>query len=157
MGVRKVSGFCYSAKNNAVYPLIDRSAFEFYGNWPDDAVLLDEKTWQRYFLAPPPEGYEVAAGPDGLPCFTEIPPPTKEDRVRQAKVARDAQLEEVTLKTQNWSTQLSLGMLSAENTEKLKAWMYYAQELESLVITQDTIDTLRFPVSPDEKNGQEME
>lgn len=94
----------------------------------------------------------VAPGPDGLPRFSKIPLTTPEDRVVQAMAARSQLLGEVARKTQNWSTQLRLGMLSEENTEKLRKWMQYAQSLESLVITPETIDTLRFPDAPTEPN-----
>ncbi|EBR4568060.1 DUF4376 domain-containing protein [Salmonella enterica] len=75
--------YYYSAVKNAFFPDELKDAYQNAGNWPQDALEVEESVFTTY-SAPPPEGKQRAAGKDGLPCWVDIPLPDIED-VRNLK------------------------------------------------------------------------
>jgi len=60
------------------------------------------------------------------------------------KVSR---LAEVSAVTENWRTQLILGIITDEDRKRLTAWMLYAQELQE-VTTQRALSEIQWPEVP---------
>ncbi|ELY6322052.1 tail fiber assembly protein [Cronobacter turicensis] len=64
-----------------------------------------------------------------------------------AATEKDRRLSRVTAITELWRTQLSLGMLSDADREKLTEWMFYAQALQAINIAENYAD-IRWPEEP---------
>lgn len=56
-------------------------------------------------------------------------------------------LADVSAITENWRTQLMLGIITDEDRKKLTAWMLYAQELQA-VNTQRALSEIQWPEVP---------
>ena len=87
------------------------------------------------------------AGKDGLPKWNKHPLLSPAELVKQAEYERILRLNEVSKYTQNWQTQLMLGIISENDRGKLLKWMRYAQSLQEMEIT--TITDLCWPQKPE--------
>ncbi|ECI5749308.1 DUF4376 domain-containing protein [Salmonella enterica subsp. enterica] len=67
----------YSASQNTFLPVALRADYEQAGNWPQDAVEVEESVFTTY-SALPPEGKVRRAGSDGLPRWVDAPLPPVE-------------------------------------------------------------------------------
>ncbi|MDC9593794.1 tail fiber assembly protein, partial [Xenorhabdus sp. IM139775] len=75
--------YVYSAKNNAFYPIDWQQFYIDAGTWPDDGIEVSQAVYDE-FMTPPPDKYCIA-GPDGLPVWADVPPPTPEELQRRAE------------------------------------------------------------------------
>ncbi|MDB7002737.1 tail fiber assembly protein [Escherichia coli] len=71
---------------------------------------------------------------------------TEEEQRQQAENEKQNLLQLVRDKTQLWDSQLRLGIISAENKQKLTEWMLYAQKVES---TDTSSLPVTFPEQPE--------
>ncbi|EEX2837139.1 tail fiber assembly protein [Escherichia coli] len=71
---------------------------------------------------------------------------TEEEQRQQAENEKQNLLQLVRDKTQLWDSQLRLGIISAENKQKLTEWLLYAQKVES---TDTSVLPATFPEQPE--------
>ncbi|MCU7311812.1 tail fiber assembly protein, partial [Escherichia albertii] len=71
---------------------------------------------------------------------------TEEEQRQQAENEKQNLLQLVRDKTQLWDSQLRLGIISAENKQKLTEWLLYAQKVES---TDTSVLPVTFPEQPE--------
>ncbi|HGD7959300.1 TPA: tail fiber assembly protein [Escherichia coli] len=71
---------------------------------------------------------------------------TEEEQRQQAENEKQSLLQLVRDKTQLWDSQLRLGIISAENKQKLTEWMLFAQKVES---TDTSSLPVTFPEQPE--------
>lgn len=139
--------YYYSAKENAFYPEELKQDYINANTFPDDAVIVDDKIWSIFEINKPPAGMVRVAGKDGLPKWNKHPLLSPTELVKQAEYERILRLNEVSKYTQNWQTQLVLGIISENDRDKLLKWMRYAQSLQEMEIT--TITDLYWPQKPE--------
>ncbi|QAV24705.1 tail fiber assembly protein [Proteus hauseri] len=139
--------YYYSAKENAFYPEALKQDYINANTFPDDAVIVDDKVWLIFEINQPPIGMVRVAGKDGLPQWNKHPLLSPIELVKQAQYERTLRLNEVSKYTQNWQTQLMLGIISENDKDKLLKWMKYAQLLQAMEIT--TIIDLHWPAKPE--------
>ncbi|CDH30934.1 tail fiber assembly protein [Xenorhabdus bovienii] len=75
--------YIYSAKFNAFHPMDWKQRYIDAGTWPDDGIEVSETVYRQFLT--PPEGKMRIVGPDGLPAWGNIPPPTPEQLKQQAE------------------------------------------------------------------------
>lgn len=64
-------------------------------NWPEDLIDLTADEVATFVKRSPPEGMALGATLSGRPCFVEVAPPTKEELTLIETSWRDAELEKV--------------------------------------------------------------
>lgn len=74
------------------------------------------------------------------------PPPTKEQLTEQAEQQKQVLITEASQKTQVWQTQLTLGIITDEDREKLTEWMIYVQKVQAADVS--TAPDIIWPVKP---------
>lgn len=82
----------YSAKTNIFYVIEDKKGYEEFGNWPDDVQPISDEIWEK-FSVQGPSGKMRGANKNGMPCWVDIPPPTREQQIDAAERKKALQLE----------------------------------------------------------------
>ncbi|MBV6817496.1 tail fiber assembly protein [Rahnella sp. PD12R] len=88
-------------------------------------------------------GYSVVDGEFTAPAEEELP---KEELISQANIKKQLILQGINDTTQIWQTQLSLGIITSTDKEKLTNWMKYAQLVDAVDIS--TAPDILWPTSP---------
>ncbi|MEI8631419.1 hypothetical protein P4S72_03375 [Vibrio sp. PP-XX7] len=71
------------------------SVYRKNGNWPDDLIDLTADEVATFVKSPPPVGKQLGTTDKGRPCFIDVAPPTKEQRIVIETKWRDAELVRV--------------------------------------------------------------
>ncbi len=114
----------YSATTNILYVLEDKPAYDANGNWPEDVKPITDAAWTTY-CAQGPEGKMRGADSQGLPCWVDIPPPSKAQAVEAAKVDKSQRLALATKKIAPLQDAQELGIASVDEQAQLLAWKRY--------------------------------
>ena len=99
--------------------------------WPEDAVLISER-WYQYLISRSSVKI-IVADEYGQPVLADPAPPTMAELIKQAEEEKQTRLRAVREKTQLWQTQLSLGIISDADKQRLTDWMRYAQAVDAVV------------------------
>ena len=91
-----MKNYYYSAASNAFYPVTLRDDYERSGTWPTDGVPVDEDVFCEFACAPAPHGKTRVVGPDGLPAWGDIPPPSAEQVLADAMALRASLMAQAT-------------------------------------------------------------
>lgn len=54
-------------------------------SWPEDGIEVSEKIYLEFASSSPPVGKRRIAGSDGLPAWSDIPPPSQKELQRSAE------------------------------------------------------------------------
>lgn len=124
--------YSYSATRNAFYA---NSLKASYADWPEDAAEVETAIFDEYSKAPP-EGKNRGAGPDGLPAWVDIPPPSAEEYVEQAQQQVSALMQAADAKIRPLSDAQELGIATDEEAAQLKAWKTYRVMLNRVDVSE---------------------
>lgn len=138
--------YVYSAERNLFYPIQFQQQYENNGDWPSDAVAVDDSVF--YDFTSYREGKTRVAGPDGLPVWGDIPKPGHEELIKIADNERQRLLSYADSIMLDWRTELMLGEISDANKVKLSAWMAYKNEIKAVDVTTDP-ERVNWPVPPE--------
>ncbi|HHQ6598041.1 TPA: tail fiber assembly protein [Serratia fonticola] len=114
----------YSAKTNIFYMLEDKPVYEANGNWPDDVKPISDELWNKYCVQGP-EGKMRGADSNGLPCWVDIPPPSKEQMIEEVTRKKSLLLAHATKMIAPLQGAQDLGIALKEEQEQLLAWQLY--------------------------------
>lgn len=121
----------YSAKTNSFYPSVLRESYDKAGTWPDDAVEVTDKAFEK-FTGTPPDGKQRGSNSKGEPAWVSIPEPTAEEK-RASNVALQTQIIDAAKSDiQFLQTQLLLDMISDTDKEVLKKQIQYIKDVQSV-------------------------
>lgn len=134
--------YSYSATSNAFYANVLKAS---YADWPEDAAEVDTDIFDEYSKAPP-EGKTRSAGPNGLPAWADIPPPTAEEYVEQAQQQVSALMQTADSKIRPLSDAQELDIATDEETAQLKAWKTYRVMLSRVDVSE--APNIKWPVQP---------
>lgn len=123
--------YFYSAATNSFYPVLLRADYDAAQTWPVDALPISDR-WYQYLLSGQTDGKRITSNEYGQPVLSDPAPQTEEERIQQAEDKKQALLREVREKTQLWQTQLSLGIISEADKQRLTDWMLYAQAVDAV-------------------------
>ncbi|END9512506.1 tail fiber assembly protein [Escherichia albertii] len=135
----------YSPSTNGFYDDNLKNDYDINGAWPDDAMEISDR-WYHYLLNKQSEGKKINPNEYGQPVVMEPEPLTDADMIRLAENQKQSLLQLVRDKTQLWSTQLSLNIISESDKKRLTEWMIYAQKVESI---DTSILPVTFPEQPE--------
>ncbi len=131
-----MESYSYSANSNAFYA---NSLKASYADWPGDAVKVSAGVFEEYSKAPP-EGKVRTAGAGGLPAWADIPPPSAEESVEQARLQFSTLMQIADGKIRPLSDAQELGIATDEEAAQLRAWKTYRVML-------NRVDTSQAPVT----------
>lgn len=133
--------YYYSAKTNAFYPTSMENDYINAGSFPDDAKEIADDVFQQFSASVPPEGKMRIAGEDGLPTWSDIPPPTQEELIQLAEDEKQNQLQEASKIIAPLQDAVDLGIATDEEREQLIKWKEYRVLLNRIdVSTASDID-----------------
>ncbi|ELW9468678.1 tail fiber assembly protein [Enterobacter asburiae] len=142
-----MNNYVYSSKNNAFYAVLLKEAYEMAGSWPDDGVKVTDAIFLEY-TASAPEGKLRCADNDGYPAWTDIPPQTPEQLQEQAEKERQRLLNYASSITEDWRTELALGIIGDEDKAKLTAWMAYIKDVKAIPVSVAIEQGFSWPNKP---------
>ncbi|MCT8341895.1 MULTISPECIES: tail fiber assembly protein [Photorhabdus] len=116
--------YVFSTLNKAFYPLSLQQDYIAAGSWPNDPISVTDDIFNK-FSGIPPAGKILSSGEDGLPCWKDIPPPTKEELISIAEVQRAQFISLANEKITPLSDALELGIATDEEMLLLKEWKKY--------------------------------
>ncbi|WP_350307007.1 tail fiber assembly protein [Photorhabdus viridis] len=116
--------YVFSALNKAFYPLSLQQDYIEAGSWPNDPISVTDDIFNE-FSGMPPIGKILSSGEDGLPCWEDIPPPTKEQLISIAEIQRTQFLSLANEKITPLSDAVELDMATNEEAQLLKEWKKY--------------------------------
>lgn len=114
----------YSPSENSFYPDDLLDVYEEAGSLPDDLFDAPEELFRTYTAEPPPGKFR-AAGPDGLPMWADIPPPTPEQLKEQAEQLRNSLKGQVDAEIAWRQDAVDAGIATEQEARELMAWKKY--------------------------------
>lgn len=139
--------YIYSAEKNAFFPVGLRDAYESTNSWPEDGVDADEQLFAEF--TSPKEGKMRVPGPDGLPAWADIPPPTTEQLLEYVERERAQLLAYADNVTADWRTELALGDISDTDKAKLSLWMAYKRDVKAVNAADAILNNFLWPARPE--------
>ncbi|HDX4896181.1 TPA: tail fiber assembly protein, partial [Enterobacter asburiae] len=110
-----------------------------------------EVTEQVYseFAGEPPEGQKRVAGKNGLPEWEDIPPPTHEEIVAQAKVEKQSRTDAANdfINSNQWPGKAAMGRLKDTDKAKYNAWLDYLDALDA--VDTSSAPNIEWPTMPE--------
>ncbi|ALL37867.1 tail fiber assembly protein [Serratia marcescens] len=135
----------YSAKTNIFYVIEDKEGYEAFGNWPDDVKSISDEVWEK-FSVQGPAGKMRGADKSGMPCWVDIPPPTREQQTEAAERKKRSLMVEAEGVLAPLERAVKLGMATDEEKARLEAWERYSV-LMSRVSPQE-VPNITWPEKP---------
>ncbi|HBD1051973.1 TPA: tail fiber assembly protein [Escherichia coli] len=130
-----------------IYCSLSMSGFYIEGasvEIPDDAVELDEETYNTLMDGNHEEGMEID--------FSSFPPtlvkavPTTDQLIEIAEQQKAQKLSDAQSKISLWQTELQLGIISDEDKANLIDWINYIKQLQ--VMDTSLAPNVDWPVEP---------
>lgn len=125
----------YSAKNNAFYDEGLKESYLAAESWPDDAVEVSNEVFME-FISMPPAG-KIRVPVDGLPAWTDIPPPTHDEQISSAKVEKQRRIDAANMymNGKQWPGKAALSRLKGDELASYNEWLDYLDALEALDVS----------------------
>ena len=139
--------YIFSATENAFYPLSMRQQYADAGTWPENGIQVSDDIFNEFTATPEPGKMRIA-GSDGLPAWSDIPPPSHEELIAIAEQVSQQLLTQADAVMLDWRTELMLGEISDANRAKLSAWIAYKNEVKAVDVTSDP-EHISWPVPPE--------
>ncbi|WP_340611381.1 tail fiber assembly protein [Xenorhabdus bharatensis] len=117
--------YVYSAKINAFHPVVMKQSYLDAGSWPDDGIEVSEAVFIEYAGQTPPKGKRRVAGPDGLPTWGDIPPPTQAELQQEAESKKRYLINTAKERIDIWQDAVDLDMATKEEKAALLKWKKY--------------------------------
>ncbi|MGF2651533.1 tail fiber assembly protein [Serratia marcescens] len=135
----------YSATTNTFYVMEDRADYAAFGNWPEDVKPISDAVWER-FCVQGPEGKMRGADKHGLPCWVDIPPPTREQLVAASERKKARLMADATQAIAPLQDAEDLDMATQEEKAQRLAWKRYRVLLSR--INPEEAPTIAWPQPP---------
>jgi hypothetical protein len=139
--------YIFSATDNAFYPLSMRQQYADAGTWPENGIQVSDDIFNEFTATPEPGKMRIA-GSDGLPAWSDIPPPSHEELIAIAEQVSQQLLTQADAVMLDWRTELMLGEISDANRAKLSAWIAYKNEVKAVDVTSAP-EHISWPVPPE--------
>ncbi|ETS33465.1 phage tail protein [Photorhabdus temperata] len=137
--------YVFSALNKAFYSLSLQQDYIEAGSWPNDPISVTDDIFNK-FSGIPPTGKILSSGEDGLPCWEDIPSPTKEELISIAEIQRKQFISLANKKITPLADAVELDIATDEEILSLKEWKKYRVMLNRV----DTSKTpeVDWPITP---------
>lgn len=132
----------FSAKNRAFYNESLKELYDAGGTWPDDAVSITEREYQKY-RAPAPEGKQLSSGANGKPKW-ESRQVTQEEKIERASSLVKNALAKYPL----YKLPIDLGIATKEEESAHKEFAEYIVNLNRHKASLEAGEDSKEPSSP---------
>lgn len=119
--------FVFSPSKNLIYPVQLMNSYVDAGTWPGDAVAISDSMGME-FINPAPAG-KVRVVENGLPVWSDIPPPTADELIATAKAKQQALINEAASIIAPMKDALDGDYIDDTDKPKLIEWQKYRYEL----------------------------
>lgn len=126
--------YVWSAKKNQLLPVLLQESYVEAGSWPDDTVDIWDDIAMKFMQTPAPG--KIRGVVNGMPAWVDAPLPTHEQYVQQAERQKSELLNDASNITNDWRTELALGIISDEDKATLIVWMAYIKEIKALDVSK---------------------
>ena len=116
--------------------MYDKANYEENGNWPEDVKPITDECWEKFSVQGPP-GKTRGANKDGMPCWVDIAPPTREEQIEAAERKKALLMADATKTIGPLQDAMDLGIATEKETARLKLWKTYRVQLNR-INPQDT-------------------
>lgn len=142
-----MNAYFFSASALGFFALDLKDVYDAAGTWPDDAVSIDEDTWQQ-FISTQPTGKQLGADAHGNPVWVDIPAPTAEELIAAAEREKQVRIEQANyyINSKQWPGKAVLGRLKGIELEQYNLWLDYLDALEA--VDTSSAPDINWPVSP---------
>ncbi|MFD0707097.1 phage tail protein [Photorhabdus luminescens] len=137
--------YVFSALNRAFYPLLLQQNYIEAGSWPNDPLPVTDDIFNE-FSGIPPIGKILSCGEDGLPCWEDIPPPTKEELIFIAESQKTQFISLANEKITPLSDAVELDIATDEEMLLLKEWKKYRVMLNR--VDTSNAPEIDWPIAP---------
>lgn len=139
--------YLFSAKTFAFYPLTEKQTYIDAGTLPDDVIEVEDDV-RNEFNFTPPVGKMRGVGPDGMPAWVDMPPPTHEQLVALSDAKKTALINaaNAVMNSKQWPGKAVLGRLKAEELAQYNLWLDYLDALEA--VDTSTAPDITWPIPP---------
>lgn len=144
-----IMNFVYSASNNMFYPYKYQPQYINSGDWPDDAIDVDDSVFFEY-TGKPPEGKQRGANAEGFPEWVDIPAPTDEEIIAGASYKKQSLIEKANgyMNDKQWPGKAALGRLTEAEKDQYNLWLDYLDALDA--VDTSSVPDIDWPVAPAE-------
>ncbi|MCC8374294.1 MULTISPECIES: tail fiber assembly protein [Photorhabdus] len=137
--------YVFSALNKAFYPLLLQQDYIAASSWPNDPISVTDGIFNK-FSGIPPAGKILSCGEEGLPCWEDTPPPTKEELISIAESQRTQFISHANEKITPLSDAIELDIATDEEILLLKEWKKYRVMLNR--VDTSKAPEIDWPISP---------
>ncbi|NHB93203.1 tail fiber assembly protein [Photorhabdus cinerea] len=116
--------YVFSALNKSFYPLSLQQDYIEAGSWPNDPIPVTDDIFNE-FSGMPPTGKILSSDENGLPCWEDIPPPTKEELISIAEIQRKQFISLANKEIMPLADAVELDIATDEETLLFKEWKKY--------------------------------
>ncbi|MER2474601.1 tail fiber assembly protein [Photorhabdus laumondii] len=116
--------YVFSALNKAFYPLLLQQEYIEASSWPNDPLPVTDDIFNE-FSGIPPTGKILSSDEEGLPCWEDIPPPTKEQLISIAESQKAQFISLANEKITPLADAVELDIATDEEILSLKEWKKY--------------------------------
>lgn len=108
-------------------------------SWPQDAIAVNFDVFIMY-SGSAPDGKIRGVDHDGIPCWIDVPPLTRDELIQQADEEKRRMISYASNVINNnmWQTKLQLGRITDDEKAQLNLWLDYIDAVNA-------IDTLTAP------------
>lgn len=118
-----------------------------YKEWPEDAILMTDEEIELYWTKVAPAGKKLGAV-DGRLAWVDLPPPSREELLYQAKEKKAALIREANdyMNSKQWPGKAALGRMKDAEKAQYIIWLDYLDALEA--IDTSSASEVAWPTSP---------
>ncbi|HBM9594744.1 tail fiber assembly protein [Escherichia coli] len=142
-----MNAYFFSASVLGFFALDLKDVYDAAGTWPDDAVSIDNDTWQQFISTQPAEK-QLGADAQGNPVWVDIPAPNAEELIAAAEREKQVRIEQANyyINSKQWPGKAVLGRLKGIELEQYNLWLDYLDALEA--VDTSSAPDINWPVSP---------
>lgn len=139
--------YMYSASQNMFLMNDWKDAYLSAGTWPDDVIEVSDAVFAE-FSAQARDKIRIA-GVNGMPAWTDMPPPTHDELVARVEQYRSSLLAQADIITADWRTELALDEISDDDRAKLSSWMVYKRRVKAVEAEEAIVTGYQWPDKPE--------
>ncbi|MBU3893043.1 tail fiber assembly protein [Serratia rubidaea] len=131
-----ISDYYFSPELKLFFPVALADIYKENGGLPDDVIKVDAKTFEKFSPGNKPEGKIIGCNKNGLPCWVNSPPPTKEDSRIWAEWNKKQLINQAESTITPLERAKRLGIATEAEKDSLLAWERYTVLLSRIDINQ---------------------
>lgn len=135
----------YSKTSDAFFFLDEEESYRQNGYWPEDIIPVNDIVWCE-FVSEPPCGKIRGGDDDGNPCWVDLPPLSKDEKLKNHLILREEKLNEALEEIRKLEIISGITNLTSSDNTTLNKWKSYLKEIYN-VNSQNTDFT--WPVKPE--------